>query len=190
MSSIVLRPILNGKTPNDIFYTPKPVALKMIEMCGITPEMKVLDPSKGAGIFYDNLGDCDKHYCEITEGKDFFEETERYDLIIGNPPYSKWTRWIDHTMKLTDKFCYIFGILNFTPTRLNRIINAGFGITQIHFLKVYWWFGQSMCVVFEKNKPSIITVEQNPIVCDVCNTRCLRGVGGRSVNECCPKVKR
>ena len=44
----------------------------MIDMCNIQEGMKVLDPSKGGGIFYDNLPDkCIKDYCEITENKDF-----------------------------------------------------------------------------------------------------------------------
>jgi hypothetical protein len=31
------------KSSNDIYYTPKPVALKMIEMCDLKPNNKVLD---------------------------------------------------------------------------------------------------------------------------------------------------
>ena len=60
-------------------------------MCNIQEGMKVLDPSKGGGIFYDNLPDkYIKDYCEITENKDFFNNYEKYDIIIGNPPYSLW----------------------------------------------------------------------------------------------------
>ena len=58
---------------NDIIYTPKPVAELMIGLCEITSNMKVLDPSRGGGVFYDNLPDyCIKDYCEIEENKDFF----------------------------------------------------------------------------------------------------------------------
>jgi hypothetical protein len=125
-------------SPNDIIYTPKPVALKMIEMCDIKPDMKVLDCSRGGGIFYDNLPECDKDWCEITEGRDFFEYNNRVDLIIGNPPFSLWNKWIEHTMKLTNKFCYIMGCFNFTDKRLRNIIDAGYGITQLHLLKIDW----------------------------------------------------
>jgi hypothetical protein len=170
---------------NDIIYTPKPVALKMIEMCDITPKMKVLDPSRGGGVFYDNLPDCQKSYCEIEENKDFFNETERYDLIIGNPPYSCWTKWLKHTIKLTDKFCYIFGTLNLTPPRLKFLFDNGFGITKIHLLSIQWWFSNSFLIVFEKNKPSIMTVQTNRIYCDICNSSiCKRGRNGNLMNEC------
>ena len=52
---------------NDVIYTPKPVAEVMIKMCNIQSDDKVLDCSKGGGVFYDNLPECDKSYCEITE---------------------------------------------------------------------------------------------------------------------------
>jgi len=170
---------------NDKIYTPKPVALKMIEMCDITPDMKVLDPSKGGGVFYDNLPICNKSYCEIEEGKDFFNETKRYDLIIGNPPYSIWNKWLEHTIKLTDKFCYIFGFCNLTNPRLKYLIDNGYGITKIHLLSIEWWFSNSFLILFEKNKPSIITVEPFRVYCDICNScKCKRGKGGNDMNQC------
>ena len=44
-------------TKNDVIYTPKPVALLMIDMCDIKEGDKVLDPSRGGGVFFDNLPD-------------------------------------------------------------------------------------------------------------------------------------
>ena len=137
---------------NDIIYTPKPVAELMIELCEITSNIKVLDPSKGGGVFYDNLPDyCIKDYCEIEENKDFFEYNEKVDLVIGNPPYSLWNKWIIHTMEITDKFCYIMGCFNFTDSRLRKFLDNGFGITKFHLLKIDWWFSPSFIVIFEKN---------------------------------------
>jgi len=169
---------------NDNIYTPLPVALKMINMCDINPEMSVLDPSKGGGVFFNNLPECKKEYCEITEGLDFFNYTNRVDLIIGNPPFSLWTKWIAHTMKLTDKFCYIMGCFNFTDKRIRDITNNGFGITKIHLLKIDWWFSPSYLVVFEKGKESIITIEDQRIMCESCNKRCKRGGKGFEMNKC------
>jgi type I restriction-modification system DNA methylase subunit len=176
--------IKNRKNPNDKIYTPKSVALKMIELCEITENMTVLDPSRGGGIFYDNLPKCNKDYCEIEEGKDFFEYNKKVDLIIGNPPFSLWNKWIDHTMKLTNKFCYIMGCLNFSDKRIRYIIDNGFGITKMHLLKIDWWFAESYIVIFEKNKSSIITVEDKKILCDICNKKCKRGRNGHSPNKC------
>lgn len=169
---------------NDIIYTPLSVAKKMIEMCDITEDMTVLDPSKGGGVFYDNLPKCKKDYCEIKENKDFFKYDKKVDLIIGNPPYSIWDDWINHTMKLTDKFCYILGCFNFTDKRIRTILNNGYGITKFHLVKIDWWYSPSYLIVFEKNKNSIITVEEKGVLCDICGKRCKRGRAGNSHNTC------
>ena len=170
---------------NDIIYTPKPIALLMSKLCNIKAGSKVLDPSKGGGVFYNNLpSNCIKDYCEISENKDFFNYNDNVDLIIGNPPYSLWDKWLDHTMKITNKFCYIFGFLNFTGSRVRKIIDNGFGITKIHLLKIDWWFSPSFIIIFEKGKKSIISTEPNRILCDICNGRCKRGRAGNSPNIC------
>jgi hypothetical protein len=191
MTSKILRPITDRKTKNDVFHTPLNLTLEMIEMCELKDGDKVLDPSAGNNkVFFNNFPDfVNKEYCEITEGKDFFEYNKKVDCVIGNPPYSMWDKWIEHTMEITDKFCYIFGFLNATNIRLKKIIDNGFGITKICITKVEWWFGSSMIILFEKNKPSIITVSKN-IKCDICGKRCDRGIKGNSPNVCVPKISK
>ena len=176
------------KKANDKIYTPKPVALKMIEMCDLKEGDLVLDPSYGGGVFYDNLPEyVNKYWCEIEKGKDFFEYDKRVDCIIGNPPYSLWDKWLEHTVKIADKFCYIFGILNLTNIRLRKIIDNGYGITKIHLINIDWWFGHYYLIVFEKNKPSIMSVEPTKILCDICGEKCNRGRAGNSFNQCTNK---
>ena len=163
--------------PNDVIYTPKPVAEVMIKMCNIQSDDKVLDCSKGGGVFYDNLPECDKSYCEITEDIDYFEATGKYDLIIGNPPYSLWSKWLDKTTELTDKFCYIFGVMNLTRARLKRIYDKGYVIKKFHILQVDYWFSMSFAVLFEKGEPneSVIDFTGKIFFCDICGKRCMRG---------------
>ena len=180
---------------NDVIYTPLPVALKMIDMCDIHENDKILDPSKGKGVFYNNFpNNCIKHYCEISEGIDFFNYTEKVDIIIGNPPYSLWNKWIEHTMKLTDKFCYIFGSFNFTDKRLRDIVSNGYGVTKFHLVKIDWWYSPSYLIVFEKNKTSIITVSSERVICDICKKRCGRGLTLKGykygANECSNVLKK
>jgi hypothetical protein len=176
--------IKSRKTANDKIYTPKQVALQMIDMCNITSNMTVLDPSRGGGVFYDNLPECQKDYCEIEENIDFFNYNKKVDLIIGNPPYSLWNKWLEHTIKLTDKFCYIFGFLNLTNPRVQKLKECGYSITHLHLFKVDWWFGPSFIVIFEKNKQSIISNFETTVHCDICNKRCKRGKYGTLPNEC------
>tara|TARA_R110000822_G_scaffold110422_3_gene240554 strand:- start:2449 stop:3048 length:600 start_codon:yes stop_codon:yes gene_type:complete len=172
--------IVNGikkrETANDVIYTPKPLAKVMIDLCDIKPNDKVLDPSKGGGVFYDNLGECVKDYCEITEDKDFFKYDKPVDIIVGNPPYSLWTKWLEHTIKLNPKkFCYIFGQMNLTIARLKQIEKEGYKMTKIHLCKVDWWFGHSYVCVFDKTESNSIMTYTDIFCCDVCGKRCKRG---------------
>jgi len=170
--------------PNDIIHTPQPIAQIMINMTNIQKENKVLDPSKGPGVFFNNLPDCTKDWCEIADGKDFFENNEQYDVIIGNPPFSLWTKWIKHTLTKCNKFCYIFGSNSLTPNRIKMIHDAGFGITKLHTVKIAWWMSQSFIIVAEKGQPSIMTVTPGTFNCEYCNTHCHRGIYGNPPNEC------
>lgn len=170
--------------PNDCIFTPKPIAELMIEMCDIKEYETVLDPSRGLGVFYDNLPPCHKDYCEISEGMDYFENKQMYNCIIGNPPYSKWTKWIQHTITKCDRFCYIFGSNNLTPNRIKMIHDAGFGITKMHTVKVAWWMSQSFIVLCEKGKPSMLTVTPGTFKCEHCGTMCGRGINGADPNIC------
>ena len=94
MSNKVGNAIKGRKVANDVFLTPLPLVLKAIEMSSITPEMRVLDPCRATGNFYNNLPPCKKEWAEITEGKDFFDFKDKVDLIIGNPPFSIWNKWL------------------------------------------------------------------------------------------------
>jgi|TARA_B110000263_G_scaffold238953_1_gene240703 hypothetical protein len=172
--------------PNDKIYTPKAVAELMIKMCTIKPTDKVLDPSLGGGVFYDNLPPCTKEFCEIEKGIDFFDASGEYSLIIGNPPYSLWNAWLNKTMELTNKLCFLWGIMNFTHHRMNRILEQGYVLTHYHLLKVSYWFSHHVIVIFEKCDPATlckITVSGKEFKCE-CGKRCGRGAGGKNYNIC------
>ena len=171
--------VRNAQKPNDVIYTPKSVAELMIDLCDIKPTDKVLDPSRGGGVFFNNLPECNKDYCEITEDKDFFKYDKEVDIIVGNPPYSLWTKWLQHTIKLNpNKFCYIFGVYNFTPPRLQKIFDAGYKLLKLHIIKINWWFSTSFICIFEKSDgENVITITAKPILCECGNNhhKCKRG---------------
>lgn len=183
--------IRERKHANDRIYTPLQVAKDMIDLCEIQPTDKVLDPSKGGGVFFDNLPDCKKDWCEIDEGKDFFDYNKNVDIIIGNPPYSIWSKWLKKTLDLNPKkFCYIFGIMNLTTYRLGKIKEAGYGITHFKIIRIDWWFSESFLVCFEKGKKNIIDFEPKTFQCECGDSRgCGRGRKGFSYNVCGFKTK-
>ena len=188
MSNKVGNGIKNRKKSNDIIYTPKSIAELMIKYCNIQPYENVLDPSRGKGVFYNNLPLCNKDWCEITDNKDFFNYDKEVDVIVGNPPYSLWSKWIKKTLELNpDRFCYIFGALNLTTNRLKKIFNKGYIVKKIHILQVDWWFGISYIVLFEKGEPekNILNISNDSYGCDICNSHCKRGRYGNDPNKCC-----
>ena len=74
--------------------------------------------------------------------------------------------------------------MNFIPTRIKRIEDAGFGITKLHYCKVYWWFSPVLIMLLERGYPSIISHTPQPFLCDVCKGRCKRGRDGNGMNDC------
>ena len=152
-----IRNIKEREIPNDIVFTPLAVAMKLIEMAEIKESDKVLDACKGEGVFFDNLPNCQKDYCEIVEGKDFFEYESRIDVIICNPPYSLYTRWINKCIYLSpQKIAFVMGSLNLTTKRLKILEDNNYFLTKMCILNIRGWFANTLLVVFERNGTPII----------------------------------
>lgn len=113
----------------DVVYTPKYVSKKIIEI--IRPYGECLDPCKGDGSFYYNLP-LGADYCEIDEGKDFFECKGKYNWIIGNPPYSLFEEFLRHSFNLADNVSFLVPINKVFQRQIimNMINNYG-GIKNI-----------------------------------------------------------
>lgn len=94
------------------FATPPELVDRMIELAGIEPHHRVLDPSAGSGSIIERLPDCaldivfeiNHSLCEILRAKgwdarptDFLQVTPspQYDRILMNPPFEKLAD-VDH----------------------------------------------------------------------------------------------
>lgn len=182
-------------TQNDVFYTHPDVAKLLVAMCDLQPGDRVLDPSRGAGVFYDNFPEwVDKEWAEIEEGRDFFDTDEVFDWVIGNPPFSMLDKWLDFTTQITFNFAYVFNTQNLTPFRLERLRHRGFHIQSITMCRIDYWFGITMLVVFKHasnimGDPHTIRFDHvgKTFVCPDCGKTtktCGRGQKGQSVNQC------
>jgi len=62
-----------------------------------------LEPCAGDGRIFNFLvgKGIETDYCEIQEGKDFFDYTNKVDLILTNPPYSLAKEFVDHSLALS-----------------------------------------------------------------------------------------
>jgi hypothetical protein len=88
----------------DVVYTPEPIAKDIIEW--VNPAGLCLDPCKGDGAFFNNFPGR-RDWCELREGRDFFEYSKKVDFIIGNPPYSIFEEFLRHSFELADDVVYI-----------------------------------------------------------------------------------
>jgi len=90
--------------PADVVYTPEIVSRGIIEY--LSPSGLCLDPCKGDGAFLKYLPE-GAEYCEIKEGKDFFNYKTKVDWIIGNPPYSIFKDFLEHSFDLADNVSFL-----------------------------------------------------------------------------------
>jgi hypothetical protein len=91
------------KKGNDRIMTPGWVAKDMVEY--FAPTGSILEPARGDGVFTDILPQA--KWCEIDEGRDFFEWDERVDWIISNPPFSTMRKFILHSFEVADNIVYL-----------------------------------------------------------------------------------
>lgn len=89
--------------PIDVVYTPDWVARDMVEF--FRPDGTILDPSSGDGVFLKYLPSSE--WCEIEKGRDFFSWNTPVDWLFGNPPYSQFSEWLDHSMSIAKNICYL-----------------------------------------------------------------------------------
>ena len=90
--------------PSDIVYTPEYIAINIINW--LNPNGICLDPCKGNGAFFNNLPS-GAEYCEIIEGKDFFDYNKKVNWIIGNPPYSIFETFLQKSFLLSDNVAFL-----------------------------------------------------------------------------------
>jgi len=107
MKQQTLFPVVKPENEQDVIFTPEYIAEGIINH--FKPSGKCLDPCKGNGAFLKYLP-INSDWCEITEGKDFFDYRKKVDWIVGNPPYSIFEKWLIHSFKVADNIVYLIPI--------------------------------------------------------------------------------
>ena len=129
-------PYIQGKyahiNPNDVVFTPDGLCKRICSMFDING--KVLEPCKGEGAFLRYLPK-DTEWCEIAEGKNFYNYDKKVDWIVTNPPYSDFNRFLEHSFKLADNIVLLTPLAKmFKSMGTIRQIMAYGGFVSIHFL--------------------------------------------------------
>jgi len=144
-------------TVNDRVYTPESLAVYHLKLIYYyhRPGDIVFDAFKGKGIYFNNFTDIfgAGHYvwCEIDEGKDFFDFKDRVDIIVTNPPFSKFDEIFAHAVTLHPRIIsFIMGVINLSPKRVSFLESYDYGLREVHFFRVQGWIFINAIVVFEK----------------------------------------
>ena len=153
MSSTISHKIKQRQNANDVFITPRPLAKLAIDMVDHQEGDVWLDPFRNSGSYFDQFPTDNKNWCEILDGRDFFEWQPLFtqDVICSNPPYSILDKVIARSIELQPRVInYLIGINNLTSRRIEIFNKSGYYLTKLHMCKVYRWYGMSVIVQFEK----------------------------------------
>ena len=113
----------------DRVYTPDWVAKDMVEH--FRPQGRVLEPCRGDGVFMRYLP-ADTLWCEVDEGRDFFEWQDPVDWVVGNPPYSLTREWFKHSYRISKDIVYLVPMRNvFSGYGFLREIHGYGGIVEM-----------------------------------------------------------
>lgn len=129
-------PYIEGKyahiNKNDIVFTPDWLAEKICRMYPVSG--KVLEPCKGEGVFLKYLPS-NSEWCEIAEGRNFFDYNTKVDWIVTNPPYSDFNRFLEHCFALSNNIVLLVPVAKmFKSIGTLRSIFAYGGFVEIHTL--------------------------------------------------------
>ena len=129
------------KGGNDVVMTPEWLAERIVGRFGVSG--RVLEPCRGSGSFFKFMPK-GSLWCELSEGKDFFDFDERVDWIVTNPPFSKMRAFLQHSMKVSDNVVFLCPINHFwLKARIRDIKGAGFGFREILLVDTPKEFPQS-----------------------------------------------
>jgi hypothetical protein len=120
-------------TASDLVMTPTHVAKWIVDH--FNPGGICLDPCKGDGAFY-NAMPCPKRWCEILEGRDFFEyRGPRVAWIITNPPYSIYDRFLEQAFNVSDNVVFFVPIAKaFKSQKIENLVMSYGGLAEILFM--------------------------------------------------------
>jgi hypothetical protein len=129
-------PYIEGKyahiNKNDVVFTPDWLAKQIVEMFPI--KGKILEPCKGEGAFLQYLPE-NTEWCEIVDGKNYYDYNQKVDWIVTNPPYSDFNRFLEHSFELADNIVLLVPVAKMFKSMgtLKTIMNYG-GFVSIHTL--------------------------------------------------------
>lgn len=140
---------------SNIHYTPELLAKSCIGLLPIERNDLVVDAGAGTNkVWFNNFPTINKEHYEISEGRNFLERNEPCDWVIGNPPFTDFIKFAEHSSLICNKgFAFLINhsrLNQITTTRLNRWLERGFEQKMIYTISVKSWFGRYYFIVWSK----------------------------------------
>ena len=128
-----VKPNRTGKqNQTDKVMTREDVAIEIIKH--FNPKGIVLEPAKGTGNFYNNFKG-KKDWCEIDEGRDFFDYNKKVDWIITNPPYSIYDKFLLKCFEVADDVVLLVPLAKaFKSQKIEKEIKKYGGLKEVLML--------------------------------------------------------
>lgn len=104
---IMQQSLIHIPTKSDVVYTPPILAKDVISF--FNPSGFCLDPCAGNNVFFDLLP-TGAEWCEIERGRNFYAWLNPVDWIVSNPPFSHYSAWMRHSMKVAQNIVYIMPV--------------------------------------------------------------------------------
>jgi len=129
-------PYISGRyahiNKNDVVFTPDWLAKKICSMFDV--QGKVLEPCKGEGAFLKYLPKS-TDWCEIADGRNFYDYNKKVDWIVTNPPYSDFNRFLDHSFDLASNIVLLVPVAKLFKSMgtLKKVFAFG-NFVEIHTL--------------------------------------------------------
>lgn len=129
-------PYIDGRyahiNPNDVVFTPDWLAEVICSSLPINGS--VLEPCKGEGVFLKYLPK-GTDWCEIADGRNFYDYNKKVNWIVTNPPYSDFNRFLDHCFELADNVVLLVPVAKMFKSMgtIKKVMEYG-GIVSYEFL--------------------------------------------------------
>tara|TARA_R110002050_G_scaffold275965_1_gene421122 strand:+ start:32 stop:592 length:561 start_codon:yes stop_codon:yes gene_type:complete len=150
---------------NSIVMTKETMAQYLISLVEYEEGDVWLEPCRGDGAFYNNFpDDIQKDWCEINEGRDYFDYDGEVDITISNPPFVPRKLFVEFTnkaMSSTRKNIYwlvnISCLNSLTPRRLDAWKQKNWFVERLHIVQDKRWFGRYVFIKFGRNHNNFYT---------------------------------
>lgn len=143
-------------------YTNEQMVKDLIAITPIIPSDTVLDAGSGKNkVWYNNLTVGFKSECELEDGCDFLQLQQKYNWVVGNPPFAIGWKFVEKAVELADKGVAFLGNINFfnclNQNRLQQLADKGWYINKVHIVSDKRWFGRYYYIILTKDNPETFT---------------------------------